>query len=190
MKLIVGLGNAGEPYRYTRHNIGFRIINQIINVSELLEAQPDDKFKACVTEGTLAGQKVILAKPTTMMNLSGQAVQLLTQFYKIDPADVWVVYDEADLEFGKLRVRQGGTSAGHNGIKSVIEVLGENFGRFRFGVRNEHFVAQPTDGFVLAKFTPNEAEQLPAMIEAAASQVLSHLETGELVDKTYDILPK
>ncbi|HSX47889.1 MAG TPA: aminoacyl-tRNA hydrolase [Candidatus Nanoarchaeia archaeon] len=190
MKLIIGLGNAGEAYRYTRHNIGFRIINQLAGDAGLPEAKLNDKFKACITEGTLVGQKVILAKPTTMMNLSGQAVQLLVQFYKIDPSDVWVVYDEADLGFGKLRVRQGGASAGHNGIKSVIEVLGENFGRFRFGVRNEHFVVQPTDAFVLSKFTANEAEQLPAMIESAAHQVLSHLETGELVDTTYDILAK
>lgn len=187
MKLIVGLGNVGEPYRYSRHNIGFRIINQLIETGELPEATPNSKFEACVTEGVLASQKVILAKPTTMMNLSGRAVQKLAHFYKIEPEDVWVVYDEVDLEFGKLRIRLGGSSAGHNGVKSLIEMLGDNFGRFRFGVRTAEFDNHPTDKFVLANFSTDEAKQLPEMIKASAEQVLAHLESGELIDTTYSL---
>src|SRR5689334_441798 len=132
MKLIVGLGNIGPQYAHTRHNVGFMVLGQMI---EPLHAGPwraDAKFKAEVTEGRLADtgganddQRVILAKPHTMMNLSGEAVQRIMQFYKLQPADVWAVYDDVDTPFGRLRLRQGGGSGGgHQGVNSLIRHIG------------------------------------------------------------------
>jgi peptidyl-tRNA hydrolase, PTH1 family len=176
MKLIVGLGNAGKEYEKTRHNVGFMVIDRLVEGSDLPACTLNDKFKAEIVEGNLSGEKVLLVKPQTMMNLSGQTVGKLAAFYKLDPSDVWVIYDDADLEFGKLRIRRGGSSGGHNGINSIIEHFGENFVRIRFGVLNDHPSRRNAANFVLSKFLPSEMEKLPNMIEQTAQYIMEQLE--------------
>src|SRR5258707_5952830 len=113
MKLIVGLGNIGDHFNGTRHNVGFKVIDALAEAKGL-NWQFKDKFKASVAEGEVDGQKIILAKPTTYYNLSGDAVQATKQFYKLDNADILVLHDELDLPFGTVRARLGGSDAGNN----------------------------------------------------------------------------
>ncbi len=177
MKLLVGLGNLGDTYAKTRHNLGYMVIGELaIRLSgDQAAFKPHRKAKA----GVLEGDDWMLVKPTTMMNLSGEAVQRLMSYYNLPPEDVWVVYDDVDLPFGQLRVRLGGSSGGHNGVKSVIQHCGHDFWRIRLGVRNDHFAATATDRFVLSKFTPEEQEKLPEIIAGAAETVQAALRNGE-----------
>ncbi len=131
----------------------------------------------------------ILLKPHTMMNLSGQAIQAVGHYYKIESQDVWVIHDDFDLDFGKLRLRQGGSSGGHNGLKSIIENIGESFVRIRVGIRNQQFNNPiPAIDFVLQKFTPEEQEKLPLIISESASIILSRLNDGRLTDTSSNLL--
>ena len=118
MFLIVGLGNPGTEYQNTRHNIGFNAINFIANKYNINVNR--EKFKGMCGEGFINGEKVILFKPLTYMNLSGEAVKLLLDFYKLDMKEVLVIYDDISLEVGKLRIREKGSAGGHNGIKNII----------------------------------------------------------------------
>lgn len=132
MKLFVGLGNPGAQYARNRHNIGFMAVDRIAadhGFSPWRRA-----FQGLVSEGRLGGEKVILLKPETFMNLSGQSVQGAATFYKIPPADMVVFHDELDLAPGKLRLKQGGGHAGHNGLRSIHAHLGEAYGRVRIGI--------------------------------------------------------
>jgi peptidyl-tRNA hydrolase, PTH1 family len=187
MKLIVGLGNIGQEYEKTRHNVGFMLIDELIGAYQLPACVNNDKFKAQIVEGQIGHEKVLLVKPTTMMNLSGEAVGSLARFYKLDAGDIWVLYDEVDLAFGKLRIRQDGGSAGHNGIKSIIDAVGEGFVRFRFGVGTERHPNHDTADYVLGQFTPQEQEKLPAMLEEAAKMLTEHLE-DKIEDTTYSLI--
>jgi PTH1 family peptidyl-tRNA hydrolase len=187
MKLIVGLGNIGDQYAQTRHNIGFRLVDELAQKLDAPAFSNNDKFKAQITEAQMAGDKMILAKPSTMMNLSGEAVQALVHFYKIDPADIWVLYDEIDLGFGKLRIRQGGGDAGHNGVKSIISAIGDGFVRFRFGTGSERHPDHDTADFVLSKFTPGEQEKLPSMLENSIKILTLNLES-KVEDTTYNLI--
>lgn len=179
MKLIVGLGNPGSEYAKTRHNVGFMIIDTLGSNWKL-----DKKFQAELSETTINNQKVLLAKPQTFMNLSGEAVQKIAGFYKIDPADVIVIYDDIDLQFGKLRVRHGGGSGGHNGIKSIFQHLGDGFIRFRVGVGNET-LKNPiaTDKFVLAPFSSEEQGSMPYITQEATKELTSYLTSPEEYSK-------
>jgi PTH1 family peptidyl-tRNA hydrolase len=176
MKLIVGLGNVGDRYTETRHNIGFKVINLVAEQLEATSWRVEAKFKAAVAEATIDDEKIILAKPGTMMNLSGGAVQRIMQFYKINLEDVLVIHDEVDLELGKLQLKQGGGSAGHNGVASVIDSVGANFWRLRCGVANEHIRnVIPTIDFVLQRFEAGEREAVDTMITTAAGQMINWL---------------
>lgn len=142
MKLIVGLGNPGEKYEQTRHNLGFQVIEKLVkDVSSENTSGWDslDKVKSEVSSILFKNEKVILAKPKTYMNNSGMAVSLLTSFYKVTPQDIWIVYDELDLPVGTLKIRFGGAAAGHHGVESIIEKLGtDQFWRFRLGIGVTH----------------------------------------------------
>ena len=169
MKVIVGLGNNGPEYTRTRHNIGFMVLDQIAtNHSAAFKTLT--KFKAEVAE-LPTSPKTLLVKPTTMMNKSGEAVRALLDFYKCSPADITVVHDEADLPFGTVRTQTGGGSAGHNGIKSIIAAIGEDFNRIRIGVANEHLPLQDTADFVLGRFTSDEQDQLPGIIRGVIQNI-------------------
>jgi len=133
MKLVVGLGNPGSEYEHTRHNVGFRVVDKF--ASKHGWKWSERRSRAVLASGTLGLEKVVLAKPLTFMNLSGQAVGELVRWYKIQPEDVLVVYDELDLPIGKIRLRARGSAAGHNGLRDIIHHLHtSNFPRLRIGI--------------------------------------------------------
>ena len=170
MKLIVGLGNIGSHYAGNRHNVGFMVVDEL---AKRLDAtwREESKLKAYIATGEQDGDKVILAKPTTMMNLSGEAVQRIMQFYKIGREDLLVVFDDLDTEFGKARLRTTGSSGGHNGVQSVIDHVGSDFGRLRIGISMNDRSVEPSETYVLRNFDSYEAEKLPELIENAVGLI-------------------
>ncbi len=174
MKLIVGLGNPGRRYAGTRHNAGFDVLDLIAERHRLdWEAGPRG-IEALVTKTGLA----VFAKPMTFMNLSGQAVAELLRFYKIDLADLLVIVDEVHLEIGRLRARRSGSAGGHNGLKSIIGLLGsEDFARLRVGVGRGEARRDLAD-HVLAKFDPQEREIIAEAVGRAADAADLFVEEG------------
>jgi len=195
MKLIVGLGNPGKKYEKTRHNLGFMVLEHFLKDFELEKETKwtdNKKFKSDIAEiewqpkhGQL--KKVILAKPKTYMNNSGMAVSLLSKFYKIDPSDIWIVHDELDLPLGYLKIRLGGSSAGHNGIESVIGSLGtEKFYRVRLGIGKEKtgermakYKVKNTEDYVLSSFSAPERGKIKNLVKHAAQALVEVLENGQ-----------
>jgi PTH1 family peptidyl-tRNA hydrolase len=160
--LIVGLGNPGKDYDQTRHNIGFFSVDQFVAKNSEMEGWIEKKdLKCAVSTGRLGETKVYVIKPTTFMNLSGEAVQAFSNFYKIPAEHTIVIHDELDVDFGQIRLRKGGGSAGHNGIKSVTQYLGEDYGRIRVGIGPKTPAQMDSADFVLQKFSSNEQAQLP-----------------------------
>ncbi len=178
MWLIVGLGNPGEEYTRTRHNIGFRVV---AHLAERMGARFEDKrAKSRTAEGTLAGQRVALAKPFTFMNLSGQAIVGLSQWYKVPPERVLVIYDDLDLPFGTLRLRERGSAGTHNGMRSTVTLLGtQNFPRLRVGIDR---VPPKWDAakYVLSRFTSDEEAQIPSLLDRASDAVERAVRDGVL----------
>lgn len=165
MFLIVGLGNPGKEYEDTRHNIGFKVVD---NIAKEYNIQINrQKFKGIYGEGFINGEKVILLKPTTYMNLSGESVREVVNFYNIENDEILIIYDDISLDVGKLRIREKGSAGGHNGIKSIIAHLGsEVFSRIKIGV------GQPNSDLVkhvLGKFSKEEMITLDESIEAATN---------------------
>ena len=151
MKIVVGLGNPGRQYSGTRHNIGFMVADKLASTRALAFSRK--KFKAKLAAGSIEGKPVLLVKPQTFMNSSGESVSALMRFYKCELSDLIVVYDDVDLPFGKLRLRPEGGSAGHKGMRSIISALGsENFPRLRVGIRGEFVYGELSD-YVLGKFS-------------------------------------
>lgn len=185
MKLIVGLGNPGTQYAGTRHNFGFMIVDQL---AAALGAgwRPETKFEALVAAAQT--EQLVLAKPQTFMNNSGSAVQKLMQFYKIDPTGVWVIADDLDTSFGRLKVRLGGSAGGHQGLHSIIEHIGPNFIRARAGISLNNRALEPSESYVLRNFEPAEREQLPVLIKRAANAILRQLAQPEPAESTFDLL--
>jgi PTH1 family peptidyl-tRNA hydrolase len=177
MKLIVGLGNIGEEYTSTRHNIGFMVVDEICKKFKLA-TKNEKKLKADMCVTMLKGETIILAKPTTYVNLSGDSVVKIANFYKIQNQDIWVISDDLALDFGTIRVRVGGSSGGHNGLKDIIAKVGEDFTRFRVGIKNEMLEKVPTEKFVLQKFNKGELEKLEDTCLKASQLVLESLENG------------
>lgn len=159
--LLVGLGNPGKEYAKTRHNIGFMCLDAFVEKQGFDPWIEKKDLKCLITSQTLGNSRVIAIKPTAFMNHSGEAAQAVAHFYKVPLQQIIVVYDELDIPFGQIRTRMGGESAGHNGIKSVIQACGKDFGRVRIGIK-AHTKMDAAD-FVLAKFTKAEQEQLPAL---------------------------
>lgn len=182
--LIIGLGNPGNEYTKTRHNIGFLVIDEL---AKRLDARLTKKssLQAEVAELNLGGKKVVLAKPTTYMNLSGNAVQALGSKFNVPNEQIWVIYDDIDLDFGTLRVRLDGSTGTHNGIKSVAQKLGStSFLRLRLGVGKPDTQIALKD-WVLSRFSKAEQEQLPAITSETAEFILSHIgSTPEETTKT------
>ena len=175
--LIVGLGNPGKEYAQTRHNAGFMVVDALA-VALQANWKLDKSAKAEVIETTYFDQKIILAKPQTFMNLSGQSVNTLAAKFHVEPQHVWIVSDDVALPLGTLRTRTGGSAGGHNGLKSIIEKLGyENFIRFRIGV-NEPPANIPLENYVVQKFAKAEEEKLKQVIEKARELVLKSLASG------------
>lgn len=187
MKLVVGLGNPGSRYAATRHNAGWMVIDKI---ASLLEAKwrTESKFKAEIAEVEVGSERLVLAKPQTYMNLSGEAAQKLTKFYKLDSTDVWAIYDDMDVQFGRLRLRRGGGSAGHNGVKSLIAHLGEDFYRARVGIGQNDRQHLASDEYVLAPFLPEQRAHLDLLIPAAATRVLAQIELPTPEEVTVNLI--
>lgn len=162
--IIVGLGNPGKEYDGTRHNIGFACLDAFARAQEFGQWIEKKNLKCLEATGLLGDTKVFLIKPTTFMNLSGEAVAAVANFYKIPADKIIVVHDELDIEFGQIRLRGGGSAAGHNGLKSIIEHLGEGFGRVRVGIGPKTPAQIDSADFVLGRFSKEQHTHLPELI--------------------------
>jgi peptidyl-tRNA hydrolase, PTH1 family len=168
MKLIVGLGNPGREYRDTRHNVGFMVVDEIVRRHQLEWSMAPSQVPDAFVAKRYAAPPVMLAKPLTFMNRSGDAVAALARYYDVPVEDLLVVYDEVALPFTRLRARPSGSSAGHNGIKSIIDRLGtQDFSRLRLGVGRGEGQRELSD-HVLAKFERAEQAALESFIARAA----------------------
>lgn len=178
MKLIVGLGNPGEKYSQVRHNLGFRVVDELVD--RLQDSwKKNEKLKSEICSLKTETCNLILAKPQTYMNNSGMAVKLLMDYFKIAAEDIIIIHDELDLPLGKIKVRRGGAAAGHHGVESVIKELGtDQFIRVRLGIEpSEGFIRQP-EKFVLESFIPKEKPQVKHMIKQAVKALDLLLEKG------------
>jgi peptidyl-tRNA hydrolase, PTH1 family len=164
VKIVVGLGNPGREYEATRHNLGFMVVDELAR--RLAASDGRKRFRSLLVEAFDDGQKLVLVKPQTYMNLSGSSVREAVQWYKPSLVDLLVVVDDIDLPFGATRLRAKGGSGGHNGLKSIIAELGtEEFSRLRIGIGRG---AGQATSQVLARFSPEEARILPDIIRFAA----------------------
>lgn len=158
--LVVGLGNIGKQYEKTRHSIGFACLDEFASQEEFNPWVEKSDLKSMLCAKIIDGKKVILCKPTTMMNLSGDAVQAVQKFYKISAKNTCIVYDELDIELGSVRTAGSGGSAGHNGIKSVLEHIENTFWRIRVGIGPKSPEQMETADFVLQKFNSEQLDKL------------------------------
>ena len=202
-KLIIGLGNPGEKYKMTRHNLGFRVIDKIAEDFNLPETKCEStplktcfkykckvltghKFKAEISEGRIKNEKILFVKPQTFMNESGQAARAISYFYKIETENIWVIHDDLDLPLGKLKISFNKSSGGHKGVQSIIDQLGrKDFFRFRIGVSQKsikskvHKVGSEScelRNFVLGKFSPEEEKIIQEAIKKTALAIETALE--------------
>ena len=176
MKVVIGLGNPGKKYEKTRHNIGFIAVDNLRKQMHLSDER--EKLQALVSEKNIDGEKVIFLKPQTFMNLSGNSVIEIVNFYKLDPKkDIIVIYDDMDLSFGDIRIREKGSSGGHNGIKSIISHIGEEFIRIKCGIG-----AKEKDAVehVLGEFNQTEQKDLDKILEKINNCVIEMLSVQNL----------
>lgn len=164
MYLIAGLGNPGKKYEYTRHNSGFLFMDYLsakydIKINKI-------KFKGLCGEGTIENEKVILLKPSTFMNLSGESIKEAMSFYKIESDNIIIIYDDISLPLGKIRIREHGSAGGHNGIKSIIQHTGtDKFKRIRIGIENPEKKKDDLADFVLDSFSKSELKDFSVAVE-------------------------
>ena len=183
MKIIVGLGNPGIKYAGSRHNMGFSVATELSDKFDI----PFNKkeCKAVTGHGFISGEKVVLAMPQTFMNLSGEAVSELLSFYKCEVSDLIIIYDDIDLDVGKLRIRTHGSAGGHNGIKNIIEHLGsEEFDRVKLGVGSKPEGWDLAD-YVLSRFPKEDLPAIRESVSKAADAVVTIIEDG--VDKAMNL---
>lgn len=174
MQLIVGLGNPGGKYQYTRHNIGYMAIDNIVSAQQ--DYKIKKKFNSIIYETIIDKNRTILIKPETYMNNSGDAVSQIANFYKIDSKNILVLHDELDIPFGKIRIKSGGGNAGHNGLKSISNKIDNNYTRVRLGIGHPGN-KERVNGHVMGNFTGSEKEKL--------NQILNYL-----TNNIYEILNK
>jgi PTH1 family peptidyl-tRNA hydrolase len=173
--LVVGLGNPGRQYRQNRHNVGFMVLDRLAVVHAISLGRVQNR--AIIGSGKIAGHDVVLAKPQTYMNRSGEAVGALARYYRIAPANVLVIYDELDLPLGTLRLREQGGAGGHNGMRSVIQHLGEGFPRLRLGIGRPPG-QMPAAAHVLQDFGRGDEPIVEEMLSAAVVAVETFLGEG------------
>lgn len=183
--LVVGLGNPGIQYENTRHNAGFMVIDRFCKAQNITLFK--HKFKGLIAEATVSGKKILVLKPETYMNNSGQSVREAASFYKIAPENIIVVYDDISLSPGKLRIRAKGSAGGHNGIKDIIALLGsENFPRIKVGVGEKPHPDYDLKDWVLGKFSASDAEAFSSAADRAAealSLIVKTNSTAEAMNK-------
>jgi len=177
MKIIAGLGNPGEKYKNTRHNVGFMVTEALASKYNV-KGSFNSKFNAIVGKGVVKDIEVLIVQPLTYMNLSGEAISKIMNWYKVDIADLFVVFDDVSLDMGKIRFREEGSAGGHNGIKSIISCCcGQNFPRLKVGIGpnpGEHLWTS----YVLEKFTAEESEILKKIIPLSVEAVEDYLLSG------------
>lgn len=176
--LIAGLGNPGSQYEKTRHNVGFMAIHHLAAFAGI-QGKRESRFDAIVGSGALFGHPVILAEPLTFMNLSGNALSKILHYYKIEPEQLLVIYDDTALPFGKIRIRPSGSAGGHNGMKSIIQMLGgdDKFPRLRIGIGAPHGQRSLHD-HVLSKFTPEETQDLEKILTISGQAIERIMSAG------------
>ncbi|MBW7908598.1 MAG: aminoacyl-tRNA hydrolase [Kiritimatiellae bacterium] len=176
MKVVIGLGNPGPEYARTRHNVGFDVVDHLARKMDA-EFRMSSRFPAELAEGTLEGERVLLVKPQTFMNRSGEAAGPLVRKKGVSPADVFVIVDDVDLPVGRLRLRKEGSAGGHNGLKSLIEHFGtDQFPRVRIGIGRQ--ADRDTVQHVLGRFSPDEALVMDETMRRAAEAVAAALRSG------------
>src|SRR5690242_15064355 len=168
MRLLVGLGNPGSRYAGNRHNIGFMAVDAIVRRHSFSSIR--ERFHGLTADGTIDGEKVLALAPQTFMNDSGRAVQAALQFFKLQPTDVIVIYDEIDLPLGKVRVKRGGGAGGHNGIRSIDAHIGTDYWRVRMGVDHPG-QKELVKAYVLMDFFKEEHAQVQAMLDAVSDAI-------------------
>lgn len=172
MKLIAGLGNIGEKYYFTRHNAGFMVLDKWA-LDNNVSFKEDKKLKCFITK---LGENILI-KPTTFMNLSGEAVRAVMDYYKIDVKDILIVYDDIALDLGRIRFRANGSDGGHNGIKSIIKHVGtKEFDRLKIGIGSQPNI--PSENYVLQNFPKDKLPELKEVIKRADEAIEFYLDNG------------
>ena len=201
-KLVIGLGNVGKHYAHTRHNIGFMVVESLARHlkrasyadpattatygRQFTDWQSEPKLKSEIFTTDIGGHRLILAKPNTMMNASGDAVQRLMQKYRMKPADVWVIYDDVDVNFGRLRLRRGATS-GQMGIRSITAAIGSDFVHARMGISLNDRTVEPSEVYVLKPFNAQEQPRVPKLASVAATILQQQLQQDTLEESTFTL---
>lgn len=190
----MGLGNPGRRYERTRHNVGFRVLDAVAAAAGLDFGDARRGVQALVAQGRYLGRPVILLKPMTYMNRSGEAVAPLLRFFRVDPADMLVVHDDLDVPFGRLKLVRGGGAGGHNGVRSVAAVLGtRDFPRLKVGIGRPP-AGLSAEAYVLQAFTPEEEDHLGEVVQRALEGVREFLQAGveaamNRVNRRPEVLP-
>lgn len=175
MKIIAGLGNPGDQYRMTRHNMGFLVLDALAEDAGI--AVQKKKFEALLGDGRIGNERVLLVKPQTFMNLSGQSIRQAADFYQKTPEEIIVVHDDLDLPFGTVRIKVGGGDGGHKGIRSLMDHLGGAFTRVRLGIGKPSF-KDDTEHYVLQPFPKADLETLAEVVRKACEAVREILDSG------------
>jgi len=186
--LIIGLGNTGKEYASTRHNVGFEVLDSFAQANNFPAWVNKKDLKCEIAMTNLGENRVILCKPTTLMNNSGEAVQAVQHFYKMYNQNTLAVYDELAVDFGQIRARVGGSDAGHNGVKSLIQYIGDDFRRLRVGIGSEISQKADSASFVLGKFSGEEQGKLPEIIKEANAMITEYIFSGDLPHETRTVL--
>lgn len=173
MKLIIGLGNPGQKYQNTRHNIGFMFVDYIAQDLKL-EFSLNKQLKSLIAFTTINGEKIVFIKPQTFMNLSGEAVLAVANYYKVETSDMLVIYDDLDLPTGKVRIRKNGSSGGHKGMKNIIELMKtQEIKRIRIGIMNNSNIE--TIDYVLGRFSAGEEASINLALSKSTEMFTSYL---------------
>ena len=183
MKLVIGLGNPGDKYLNTRHNIGFMVLEKITEKKNIV-MRNEPVYAAKFAEMGDLDNRIKFVEPQTFMNDSGVAVQKTKDYWKVDSEDIWVIHDDVDLEFGVVKIKLGGSSAGHKGVQSIIDHIGGEFWRIRVGVGRSEEIS--TEDWVLKNFEEDKKEKLQKIIDNIADFVLESL-SKEIKEQTINI---
>jgi PTH1 family peptidyl-tRNA hydrolase len=186
--LIIGLGNHGEEYERTRHSIGFEALDYFAGKNDFPVWMGKKDLKCHLTSTTMGETRVILCKPTTFMNSSGEAAQAVQHFYRVYNPNTLAVYDELAIPFGQLRTRLGGSDAGHNGVRSLITHIGDDFGRLRIGIGNEAAKKADSADFVLGKFSKEEQASLPLILRETNTLINEYIFGESLEHQTRSVI--
>lgn len=180
MKLITGLGNIGDKYCMTRHNAGFMVLDRW-SLIESYSFKLESKLKAYIAKIKIGNEDILLAKPTTFMNLSGEAVRAVMDYYKINIKDLLIIYDDIALDLGRIRYRANGSDGGHNGIKSIIKHIGtKDFARLKIGIGPQPNI--PSENYVLQNFPKDQLDTLKEVLDRSIDSVKFYLDNG--IEKT------